>query len=191
MTIQTIIRMGHPTLRLIAEPYPVDKIGSPEFKVLVEDMRETLEDSGGIGLAAPQINVSRQVAVIEIKDTSTRYGELQRVPFSVFVNPVIAVIGEETAGYWEGCLSVPGLMGYVERPQHVRIDYRDETGSAATAEFEGFLATVFQHEFDHLQGKLYIDRMEDSTLFSFEDEYQAYHRECPEEEEKDQFRKSL
>ena len=175
MTIQKIIRMGHPTLRLIAEPYPRDKIGSPEFNTLIQDMRETLEDSGGIGLAAPQINVSTQIAIIEIEDTSTRYGEIQAVPFSIFINPVITVVDDEAAGYWEGCLSVPGMMGYVERPQHVHIDYLDENGSAQSAEFEGFLATVFQHEFDHLQGKLYIDRMEDPTLFSFEDEYREYH----------------
>jgi peptide deformylase len=177
MAIQKIIRMGHPTLRLLAPPYPRDKIGSPEFNTLIQDMRETLEDSGGIGLAAPQINVSSQIVIIEIEDTSTRYGEIQAVPFSVFINPVITVIDEEKAGYWEGCLSVPGMMGYVERPQQVHIDYLDESASAHSAEFEGFLATVFQHEFDHLQGKLYIDRMRDPTRFSFEDEYREYHQE--------------
>ena len=177
MTIQTIIRMGHPTLRIKAANYPVDKIGSPEFKTLIKDMRETLEDSGGIGLAAPQIDVSTQIAIIEIVETSTRYGEIQQLPFSVFVNPLVTVVDPETAGYWEGCLSVPGMMGYVERPQHIRIEYLDDSGSSQTAEFEGFLATVFQHEFDHLQGKLYIDRMEDPTLFSFEDEYRECHQD--------------
>jgi len=177
VTIQTIVRMGHPTLRLIAEPYPVNEIGNLEFKTLVQDMRETLEESGGIGLAAPQIDVSTQIAIIEIEDTATRYGEIQQVPFTVYVNPVITVVHEEAAGYWEGCLSVPGMMGYVERPQHIQIAYLDESGTPQTAEFEGFLATVFQHEFDHLQGKLYIDRMEDPTLFSFEDEYLEYHQD--------------
>jgi peptide deformylase len=181
VTIQTIIRMGHPTLRLVAEPYAAEKIGSPEFRSLIQDMRETLEDSGGIGLAAPQINVSNQIAIIEIEDTATRYGEIQQVPFTVYVNPVVTVVDEEVGGYWEGCLSVPGMMGYVERPQHIHIDYLDENGISQTAEFEGFLATVFQHEFDHLQGKLYIDRMEDPTLFAFEDEYHQYHQDSPED----------
>ena len=176
MTIKTIIRMGHPTLRLQAEPYPANMIRSPEFKTLIEDMRDTLEDSGGIGLAAPQINISTQVVVVEIEDSSTRYGEIQQVPFSVYVNPVVTIVDETAEGYWEGCLSVPGMMGFVERPQHVRIDYLDEDGSSQTAEYKGFLATVIQHEFDHLHGKLYIDRMRDPTLFSFEEEYLEYHQ---------------
>jgi peptide deformylase len=175
MAVQSVIRMGHPTLRQVARPYPVDSIDSPSFQALIHDMRETLHAYGGIGLAAPQIDVSYQVAVIEIEDTSTRYGELERVPFSVFVNPVISVLDRDTAGYWEGCLSLPGLMGYVERPQRIKIDYLDETAEARTMEYQGFIATVFQHEFDHLQGKLYIDRMMDPTRFAFNEEYQAYH----------------
>ncbi|MCH7742252.1 MAG: peptide deformylase [Proteobacteria bacterium] len=175
MAVQTVIRMGHPTLRLIAKPYPVDDIGSSAFLRLIQNMRETLHAQGGIGLAAPQIDVSTQVAVIEIENTSTRYGELDRIPFSVFVNPVISVADGEIAGYWEGCLSVPGLMGYVERYQHVQIDYLDEAGTAQSVEYQGFIATVIQHELDHLQGKLYVDRMKDPTQFAFDEEYQAYH----------------
>jgi len=177
MTVQTVIRMGHPTLRKIAEPYPVDNIGGQTFEALIQDMQETLHAYGGIGLAAPQIDISLQVVVIEIENTTTRYGELDQVPFSVFVNPVISTSGGDVAGYWEGCLSVPGLMGYVERPQHIRIDYLDEKGKAQSQEYQGFIATVFQHEFDHLQGKLYIDRMTDSTLFAYEEEYHTYHIE--------------
>lgn len=175
MTVQTVIRMGHPTLRQIAKPYPVDDIGSPAFRELIQDMQETLHAYGGIGLAAPQIDVSYQVAVIEIENTSTRYGELERIPFSVFVNPVISVADGEIVGYWEGCLSIPGLMGYVERHQRVQIDYLDESGTARTNEYQGFIATVMQHELDHLQGKLYVDRMKDPTQFAFDEEYRAYH----------------
>ncbi|MCZ6503842.1 MAG: peptide deformylase [Gammaproteobacteria bacterium] len=175
MTVQTVIRMGHPTLRRVAKPYPVDNIGSPAFQVLIQDMQETLHAYGGIGLAAPQIDVSYQVAVIEIENTTTRYGELERVPFSVFVNPVISVADGEITGYWEACLSIPGLMGYVERPQHIQIDYLDEAGTAQSLEYQGFMATVFQHEFDHLQGKLYVDRMKDPTQFAFDEEYHTYH----------------
>ncbi len=175
MTIQTVIRMGHPTLRRVAKPYPVDNIGSAAFRALLQDMRETLHAYGGIGLAAPQIDVSYQVAVIEIENTTTRYGELDQIPFSVFVNPVISVADGEIAGYWEACLSIPGLMGYVERPQHIQIDYLDEAGTAQSIEYQGFIATVFQHEFDHLQGKLYVDRMKDPTRFAFDEEYHTYH----------------
>ncbi len=174
MAVKEIIRMGHPTLRKIAEPYPIEDIGSEAFNVLIEDMRETLHEAGGIGLAAPQINVSRQVAVIEIPDSGTRYGEVETWPFTVFVNPRITVIQPEPAGYWEGCLSIPGMMGYVERPQHIKIDYLDQNGHNTSQEITGFLATVVQHEFDHLQGKLYIDRISDLTLFSFDEEYRTF-----------------
>ena len=175
MSVHTVIRMGHPTLRKIAEPYPVHEIGSQSFEVLVADMRETLHAYGGIGLAAPQIDVSYQIVVIEIENTSTRYGEIDLVPFSVFINPAISIIDEAATGYWEGCLSVPGMMGYVERPQHIRIDYLDEKGFSQAIEPRGFLATVFQHEIDHLQGKLYVDKLKDPSLFAFDDEYNAFH----------------
>lgn len=174
MTVRTIIRMGHPTLREVAAPYPVDEIGSDAFGDLIADMQETLHEAGGIGLAAPQIDVAYQLVIIEIENTSTRYGELERVPFSIIVNPEITVIDAERAGYWEGCLSIPGMMGYVERPQHIRVDYLDETGKAQSIEHTGFLATVFQHEIDHLLGKLYVDRMEDPTRFAFEEEYHRF-----------------
>ncbi len=175
MTIQTVVRMGHPTLRQVAKPYPVDEIDSPAFRTLIQNMRETLHAYGGIGLAAPQIGVSYQLVVIEIENTTTRYGELDQIPFSVFVNPTISVVGEATAGYWEGCLSLPGLMGYVERPQLILVNCLDEAGNSSSVEYDGFLATVFQHEFDHLMGKLYVDRMKDLDRFSFDEEYMEYH----------------
>lgn len=167
--------MGHPSLRIPAREYPVDQIGGVEFKELIADMRETLHAYGGIGLAAPQIDVGYRIAVVEIENTMTRYGELERTPFDVYINPTITVLEDEEAGYWEACLSVPGLMGYVERPQHIRVDYTDEHGNSASKEAHGFLATVFQHEFDHLDGRLYVDRIKDPALLAFEDEYRTYH----------------
>lgn len=174
MSVHTIIRMGHPTLRKVAEPFPINEIGRQSFEVLIADMRETLHAYGGIGLAAPQINVSYQIVVVEIENTTTRYGEVDLVPFSVIINPAITIIDEAPGGYWEGCLSIPGMMGYVERPQHVRIDYLDEAGLSQSIELKGFLATIFQHEIDHLQGTLYVDRLKDPSLFAFEDEYNAF-----------------
>ncbi|MDA0977185.1 MAG: peptide deformylase [Proteobacteria bacterium] len=175
MAVREVIRMGDPHLRQPAEPYPVDRIGSAEFDTLIEDMRETLHAYGGIGLAAPQIDVPFRIAVIEIEQTETRYGTLEQSPFDVYVNPVITPIAAGEAGYWEGCLSVPGMMGYVERPQHIRVDYLDRHGNAKSTEAHGFLATVFQHEFDHLDGVLYVDRIKDRSLFAFEDEYLQFH----------------
>ena len=105
----------------------------------------------------------------------TRYGDLDSVPLTVFINPSIEVLDTEVAGYWEGCLSVPGLRGYVERPQHVVINYTAENGAPESMELRGFVATVFQHEFDHLDGKLFVDRMVDMSLLVFEDEYIRFH----------------
>lgn len=167
--------MGHPSLRIPAVPYPEELIGSPEFETLIEDMRDTLHEAGGIGLAAPQIDIGYRLAIIEIENTQTRYGEVDHTPFDVYINPIITPIEDEMAGYWEGCLSVPGMMGYVERPQHIRVDYTDRHGEPQSLEAHGFLATVFQHEFDHLDGILYVDRIEDKSLFAFEDEYLEYH----------------
>ncbi len=176
MAIRKIIRLGHPTLRQTAEPYPPSSIGSPEFDRLVSDMRETLHAAGGIGLAAPQIDVSTRVIVIEIANSDSRYGEIPVIPFTVFINPTVTVINPECAGFWEGCLSIPGMMGYVERPQLLTVEYLDTQAKPQKIEFEGFQATVFQHEFDHLNGTLYVDRITDLSLFSFDQEYQEFHK---------------
>jgi len=153
----------------------MEHIGSADFYELVSDMRESLHAYGGIGLAAPQIDVGLRIVVIEIENTTTRYGEIEHTPFEVYINPTIVAIANETAGYWEGCLSVPGMMGYVERPQHIRVDYLTQEGVDKSIEAHGFLATVFQHEFDHLDGTLYVDRIKDLSLFSFEEEFVQFH----------------
>ena len=119
-----------------------------------------------------------RLAIIEIEGGQTRYGQLEAVPLTVFVNPEIEVLGSDSAGYLEGCLSVPGLRGLVERPQHVMVRYTSVTGAAAELELNGFGATVFQHEFDHLDGKLFVDRMTDMSFLSFEREYERYHAEA-------------
>ena len=175
MTIKTIIRMGHPSLRTPAAPFPEKEINTPRFLDLIQDMRDTLHDAGGIGLAAPQINDMVQVAIIEIDEGPSRYGDLGAVEFSVFVNPRVTVLNAETKGYWEGCLSVPGLRGFVNRPQSIQVDYLDAGGGAQQRCFTGFAATVVQHEFDHLIGKLYIDHIEDPGRLSFEAEFEQFH----------------
>ena len=174
MAIRRILRMGHPSLREVARPVRSEEIGTPEMSRLIADMVDTLHDYGGIGLAAPQIGESVRLALIEIPGGATRYGDLVPMSLSVFINPVIEVVDPATAGYWEGCLSVPGMRGFVERPQHVRISYLSESGEAKSIELKGFAATVFQHEFDHLDGKLYIDRITDTRLLAFEQEYERY-----------------
>jgi peptide deformylase len=176
MAVRKIIRMGHPTLREPARPLTRDELGTDELARLVEDMEDTLHDYGGIGLAAPQIDEPVRLAIIEIDGGPTRYGELASLPLTVFVNPVIEVLDPAAAGYWEGCLSVPGLRGFVKRPQHVRVNYLDLDGTAQSLELKGFHATVFQHEFDHLDGRLYVDLIDDPRLLMFDEEFLRYHQ---------------
>jgi peptide deformylase len=174
MAIRRIIRMGHPVLREVARPLEPAEIGSEATARLIADMVDTLHDYGGIGLAAPQIGQSLRLAIIEIPAGPSRYGELESMPLTVFINPVVEVLNPQTEGYWEGCLSVPGLRGFVERPQHVKITYTTDRAEPGELELQGFFATVFQHEFDHLDGVLYVDRITDTRLFSFEKEYERY-----------------
>lgn len=174
MAVRKIIRMGHPNLRKPAAPVPDHLIGSEELAHLLEDMVDTLHDYGGIGLAAPQIDVPLRLAIIEIPGGPSRYGDIEALPLTTFINPRVEVVDASTAGYWEGCLSVPGLRGFVERPQHVRIHYTDTSGGACQLELTGFWATVFQHEFDHLDGTLYIDRITDTHRLVFEEEFMRY-----------------
>lgn len=174
MAVRKIIRMGHPTLRRVSRELKVEEIGSDEVHRLVADMIDTLHDYGGMGLAAPQVNELIRLAIIEIPGGQTRYGDIDSLPLTVFVNPHIEVLNTTTAGFWEGCLSVPGLRGFVARPQHVKVTSKNLRGEEQNHEFEGLLATVFQHEFDHLDGKLYIDHITDSTKLVFETEYERY-----------------
>ncbi len=177
MSVLNIIRMGHPTLRTPASEVAKDDIVSTSMNTLIEDMVETLEDAGGIGLAAPQINLPIRLAIIQVPGGPSRYGDIDSAPLTVFFNPRITVLDPASAGYWEGCLSVPGLRGYVQRPQHVRVDYLTRDAEEATLELTGFLATVVQHEFDHLDGRLYVDHISDMSLLMFEDEWQRYHQD--------------
>lgn len=174
MAVRRIINMGHPNLRQPARPLTDAERNSPEIAQLVTDMIDTLHDYGGIGLAAPQIDVPLRLAIIELPGGPSRYGELPTIPLTVYVNPSVEVIDEATAGYWEGCLSVPGLRGFVERPQHIRVTATTLAGEPIEHELTGFPATVFQHEFDHLDGVLYIDRITDRTKLAFEREFERY-----------------
>ena len=174
MAVRKVLRMGHPILRQVAQPVDPGDLGSGWLRALVADMTDTLHDYGGIGLAAPQVGESLRLAVIEIPGGATRYGEIPPMPLTFFVNPRVEIVDPAAAGFWEGCLSIPGLRGFVERPQHVRVSYTDLDGRGGTLELTGFLATVFQHEFDHLDGTLYIDRVKDPRLLGYDEEFERY-----------------
>ncbi len=173
MAIRPILRIGDPRLREISQP--VEVFDTPELHELVEDMFETMEAADGAGLAAPQIGVPRRVMIFGVEHNS-RYPDVDTVPTTVLVNPEFTVLGEEAEGFWEGCLSVPGMRGYVERPGRIRYRGFDAFGNPVERDADGFHATVFQHEYDHLDGILYTDRLVDPKMFGFVEELAAAER---------------
>jgi peptide deformylase len=172
MAIKEILKMGNPLLRQEADLVLLEEIESDNLKYLVEDMKDTLEYSGGIGLAAPQIGVLKQLVIIKIPEDSERYPESKESEEFILFNPVISYLDKTLQGFWEGCLSIPGLRGFVERPRKIRVDYTNENSLLCSIEVEDFQATVFQHELDHLFGFLYVDRMKDIKTLKFEEEMQ-------------------
>lgn len=187
MSIRKVARMGHPILREKAKKIDPKDIASPEIQNLIQDMIDTMEEYGGIGIAGPQVHEGKSIAIIRMETDSEKYDASVNInansrfkdsngePIAVFINPTIKVIDDKRQNFWEGCLSVPGLRGLVGRPRKVSVDYLDENGKSQKITVEDFAATVVQHELDHLQGKLYVDRVEDKTKLVFEEEYAKYH----------------
>lgn len=174
--IRPICRMGNPILRKKSKEISKDYLLSDDFGRLLVDLRDSMKHYGGIGIAAPQIGVDLSVAIIELSGLN-RYGEEINLPLTAFINPEIEYLTQENQGFWEGCLSVPGLRGFVERPSKVRVRYLDEKGNKQELVAEGFLATVLQHELDHLHGVLYVDRIKDPTLLSYQEEFEEFIQE--------------
>lgn len=179
MAILKVAQLGHPILRKVARDLTPDEIRSTEVRQLVQDMLETMTEYGGVGLAAPQVHHSVRIALVEIESDNPRYqiGEDDAVPVTVLFNARVTVLDDAPFGFWEGCLSVHGLRGYVERPSKVRVDYLDHDAKPQVIEAEGFPAVVLQHELDHLDGVLYVDKLVDSKQFAFVDEFARYHAE--------------
>jgi len=170
--ILKVARIGHPVVRAPARPVPLDFVGSSEFQRLLDDMVETMHEYEGVGLAGPQVHVGLRVAVLEVpaSDDRTRVA----IPLTALVNPVVTPIGEEKEHAWEGCLSVPDLRGVVPRWKRLRLEALDRAGAPFTLEAEGFFARVIQHECDHLDGGVYLDRMEGLRTLSFLREFQRF-----------------
>ena len=165
-----ILKLGNPILRLTAKEVSKKEILSENIQNLIDDMWNVMEKAGGIGLAAPQIGISIQLAVIKLESSSDRYENLEDSEEFIIFNPELEVINSEKQGFWEGCLSVPGLRGYVKRPKKLKISYLNEKAEKKEVIVEDFLATVFQHELDHLFGYLYVDRLDSTKDLVFEDE---------------------
>lgn len=156
--------MGDP--RLLAVSAPVNAFGSPELEALLTDMRDTMKDLNGAGLAAPQIGVGARVVIFGIEQ-NPRYPDAEAVPFTVLINPVLTPVSDAMEDGWEGCLSVPGMRGLVPRYTQLRYTGVDEKGQPIDRTVSDFHARVVQHEVDHLDGILYPRRIQDLRNFGF------------------------
>ena len=170
MAVRTVIRMGHPVLRRLAEP--VTRFDTPELHALVEDLWDTMHASGGIGIAAPQIAIAARVVVFGLggRTDEAGCGRPAPIPPTVLVNPVIEPLADTMADGWEACLSVPGLSGVVPRYARIRYAGYDAFGNGVEREVEDYHARVVQHECDHLDGVLYPSRIRDMSTFGFDEE---------------------
>ena len=164
MAILKIARAGHPVLRRVAQPVPVEEIGSPRIQKLIADMLATVNDANGAGLAAPQVHASVRVVVLTVDDD---------IGMEVWINPELTPLTEDQLITYEGCLSVPGLRGAVPRPAAVAVKAWDRGGQPFERVLEDYPAVVAQHECDHLDGVLYIDKAIPETV-AFLDEYRRY-----------------
>jgi peptide deformylase len=171
MSVLKVARIGHPVVRAPARDLTPKEIRSPEIQRLIDDMRRTMYEYDGVGLAAPQVHESLRLAVLEVPGSDER-GDA--VPFTVLINPVVTPLGEETADGWEGCLSIPDLRGLVPRFKRVRLEALDREAKPFTLEAHAFHARVIQHECDHLGGNVYLDRMRDMRTLTFIKEFEDH-----------------
>jgi peptide deformylase len=181
-----IVQAGDPVLRQVAQSLAPAAILSTDIQRLIQDMRETMHDAPGVGLAAPQVGLSLQLAVVEDRPealhdlSSEQLAERERkpVPFQVLINPVIRSQSEEEVSFFEGCLSVVGFVALVPRARAIQVEYLDEHARPHVVEAHGWHARILQHEIDHLQGGLYLDRMRPRS-FSTAENLTRYWREKP------------
>lgn len=164
MTIETVLKMGDP--RLLKKAKPVAEFDTPELHELVANMLETMRAMNGAGLAAPQIGVDLQLVLFEVEE-NPRYPDVETIPLTILINPVLEPMGAEMEEGWEGCLSIPGMRGLVPRFSRLRYSGFDVCGRAFSREVSGFHARVVQHECDHLQGMLYPMRIRNLANFGF------------------------
>jgi peptide deformylase len=171
-----IVQAGNPILRQRSLSLTVEQIRSREIQKLIESMRACMHEAPGVGLAAPQVGLSLQLAVIEdreeyhkdVSEALLRERERRPLPFHVIVNPVLEEVGDEKAEFFEGCLSLSGFSALVPRARAVRVSCLDERGEPKVIEASGWYARILQHEVDHLNGTLYVDRMRARSFTTME-----------------------
>lgn len=177
MTVREIVTVGHPVLRQRAREVTPDELASPEVQQLIDDLIDTMHAANGAGIAANQIGVPLRITTIEVND-NPRYPYKPRIPLTVVVNPEIEFLDDELVEINEGCLSVPNLRGNVMRHVNVRVRYLDRDGVVHDEVKRGLTAGTFQHECDHLDGTLFLDRVTDPTTFTTWEQFERFHREA-------------
>jgi peptide deformylase len=167
MPVRPIVRLGHPALRTPAQPIPPGRIADPEVQALIDDMVETMHEAHGVGLAAPQVGEEAQIFVYQAAGPP-------EIPLQVVINPLVTPQAREMVYEWEGCLSIPDLRGLVPRHPSVRVQGLDREGQPLNYVVAGFEARIVQHEYDHLNGVVFLDRMRDFKTLAYFDEWEQY-----------------
>jgi len=169
----SVIKMGHPNLRNSSQPIPLDQIQLSETQKFIDNLIATMRAEDGAGIAAPQVDILKRIFVMEV-DNNPRYPDKKSFPLTIAINPEIIPLGKEKVESWEGCLSIPNIRGKLMRWATVQLSAYDRNGQHYQKKLTGFAAVVAQHELDHLNGILFIDRMDDLTTLSFREEYQRF-----------------
>lgn len=175
MAVLDILHVGNPLLRQRAQELTRAELAFPETQAFIDDLIETMRAANGAGIAAPQVGRSIRVCAIEVKD-NPRYPYKPNIPLTVLVNPVLEAVGDETFDNYEGCLSVPNLRGVVKRAAIVKLRAWDREGNDVEREIRGLTAGTFQHETDHLDGKLFLDRVTDPSTLATWAEFDKFHK---------------
>jgi peptide deformylase len=175
VTVREIVQIGHPALRQDARPLAPADVTTPAVQTLIDDLIDTMRAAGGAGLAANQVGEPVQVCVTEVRPGNQRYPYKPLIPLTVMVNPEVEVLTGETFANYEGCLSVPGLRGIVDRAVEVRVRALDRQGAPFERIVRGLSAGTFQHETDHLHGRLFVDHVADTRTLCTWDEFQQRH----------------
>jgi peptide deformylase len=177
VTVRDIVTVGHPVLRQRAREVTPDELAGTEVQQLIDDLIDTMHAANGAGIAANQIGVPLRITTIEVNQ-NPRYPYKPRIPLTIVVNPVIEFLDDELVEINEGCLSVPNLRGNVMRHVNIRVRYLDRDGVEHDEVKRGLTAGTFQHECDHLDGKLFLDRVTDPTTFTTWEQFERFHRDA-------------
>jgi peptide deformylase len=177
VTVREILHVGNPLLRERSREITPDELADPETQRLIDDLIDTMHDANGAGIAAPQVGVLVRIATIEVTH-NPRYPYKPPIPLTVVVNPEITFLDDELVEINEGCLSVPNMRGDVMRHVNIRVRYLDRHGVAHDEVKRGLTAGTFQHELDHLDGVLFLDRVHDTHSLTTWEQFERYHRDA-------------